>query len=282
MGVRIDGKALAATYKENIKDFTDSLLKEGKRLPCIAAIIVGEDGGSHYYLNNVKKLCSQLGVAIDEYLEKDSIKEEELCKLIAKLNHDDKVDGIMLFLPLPKHIDEKKVTSLISYEKDIDCLTDVNNGKFYKGESSFVPCTPLSVLNLIKSTGVKLPGKRAVVIGRSNIVGKPVSQLLLNENCTVTICHSKTENLKGICSEADILISAIGRPLMINEEFVKEGAIVIDVGTTSVNGKITGDVQYDKVINKAAFVTPVPGGVGALTTTMLIKNVCEAYEKNVY
>ena len=167
----------------------------------------------------------------------------------------------------------KKVTSLISYEKDIDCLTDVNNGKFYKGESSFVPCTPLSVLNLIKSTGVKLPGKRAVVIGRSNIVGKPVSQLLLNENCTVTICHSKTENLKGICSEADILISAIGRPLMINEEFVKEGAIVIDVGTTSVNGKITGDVQYDKVINKAAFVTPVPGGVGALTTTMLIKNV---------
>jgi methylenetetrahydrofolate dehydrogenase (NADP+)/methenyltetrahydrofolate cyclohydrolase len=282
VGVRIDGKALAATYKENIKDFTDSLLKEGKRLPCIAAIIVGEDGGSHYYLNNVKKLCSQLGVAIDEYLEKDSIKEEELCKLIAKLNHDDKVDGIMLFLPLPKHIDEKKVTSLISYEKDIDCLTDVNNGKFYKGESSFVPCTPLSVLNLIKSTGVKLPGKRAVVIGRSNIVGKPVSQLLLNENCTVTICHSKTENLKGICSEADILISAIGRPLMINEEFVKEGAIVIDVGTTSVNGKITGDVQYDKVINKAAFVTPVPGGVGALTTTMLIKNVCEAYEKNVY
>lgn len=282
MGVRIDGKALAATYKENIKDFTDSLLKEGKRLPCIAAIIVGEDGGSHYYLNNVKKLCSQLGVAIDEYLEKDSIKEEELCKLIAKLNHDDKVDGIMLFLPLPKHIDEKKVTSLISYEKDIDCLTDVNNGKLYKGESSFVPCTPLSVLNLIKSTGVKLPGKRAVVIGRSNIVGKPVSQLLLNENCTVTICHSKTENLKGICSEADILISAIGRPLMINEEFVKEGAIVIDVGTTSVNGKITGDVQYDKVINKAAFVTPVPGGVGALTTTMLIKNVCEAYEKNVY
>ena len=282
MGVRIDGKALAATYKENIKDFTDSLLKEGKRLPCIAAIIVGEDGGSHYYLNNVKKLCSQLGVAIDEYLEKDSIKEEELCKLIAKLNHDDKVDGIMLFLPLLKHIDEKKVTSLISYEKDIDCLTDVNNGKLYKGESSFVPCTPLSVLNLIKSTGVKLPGKRAVVIGRSNIVGKPVSQLLLNENCTVTICHSKTENLKGICSEADILISAIGRPLMINEEFVKEGAIVIDVGTTSVNGKITGDVQYDKVINKAAFVTPVPGGVGALTTTMLIKNVCEAYEKNVY
>jgi len=282
VGVRIDGKALAATYKENIKDFTDSLLKEGKRLPCIAAIIVGEDGGSHYYLNNVKKLCSQLGVAIDEYLEKDSIKEEELCKLIAKLNHDDKVDGIMLFLPLLKHIDEKKVTSLISYEKDIDCLTDVNNGKFYKGESSFVPCTPLSVLNLIKSTGVKLPGKRAVVIGRSNIVGKPVSQLLLNENCTVTICHSKTENLKGICSEADILISAIGRPLMINEEFVKEGAIVIDVGTTSVNGKITGDVQYDKVINKAAFVTPVPGGVGALTTTMLIKNVCEAYEKNVY
>lgn len=282
MGESINGRAVAAKYKENIKAFTDSLLKASKRIPCIAAIIVGEDGGSHYYLNNVKKLCSELGVHTEVHIKNDSIKEEELCLLIAKLNNDEKVDGIMLFLPLPKHIDEKKVTSLISHKKDIDCLTDINNGKFYKGEISFVPCTPLSVLNLIKSTGVELTGKRAVVIGRSNIVGKPTAQLLLNENCTVTICHSKTSNLKQICSEADILISAIGRPLMINEEYVKEGAIVIDVGTTSVNGKITGDVQYEKVIEKAAFVTPVPGGVGALTTTMLINNVCEAYKRNVY
>lgn len=282
MGLSINGKAVAAAYKENIKSFTESLLKAGKRIPCIAAIIVGEDGGSHYYLNNVKKLCSELGVDTQVHLKGENIEQEELCELITKLNDDEKVDGIMLFLPLPKHIDEKKVTSLISYKKDIDCLTDINNGKFYKGESSFVPCTPLSVLHLIKSTGIELRGKRAVVIGRSNIVGKPAAQLLLNEDCTVTICHSKTSNLKQICSQADILISAIGRPSMINEDFVKEGAIVIDVGTTSVNGKITGDVQYEKVIDKAAFVTPVPGGVGALTTTMLINNVCEAYKRNVY
>ncbi|NLZ47369.1 MAG: bifunctional methylenetetrahydrofolate dehydrogenase/methenyltetrahydrofolate cyclohydrolase [Clostridiales bacterium] len=282
MGVSINGKAVAATYKERIKAFTDSLLKEGKRIPCIAAIIVGEDGGSHYYLNNVKKLCSELGVHVEVHIKKESIEEEELCTQITKLNNDGNVDGIMLFLPLPKHIDEKKVTSLISYKKDIDCLTDINNGKFYKGEASFAPCTPLSVINLIKSTGIDLTGKRAVVIGRSNIVGKPTAQLLLNENCTVTICHSKTINLKEICREADILISAIGRPGFINEEFVKKGAIVIDVGTSSVNEKITGDVQYDNVIEKAAFVTPVPGGVGSLTTTMLINNVCEAYKRNVY
>lgn len=282
MGVSIDGKLVAARYKENIIAFTDSLVKEGKRVPCIAAIIVGEDGGSHYYLNNVIKLCSNLGIHTEVHEKKESIEQDELCELINKLNDDDNVDGIMFFLPLPKHIDEKIVTSLISYKKDIDCLTDINNGKFYKGEASFVPCTPMSVINLIKSTGIELTGKRAVVIGRSNIVGKPTLQLLLNENCTVTICHSKTINLKQICSEADILISAIGRPGFINEDFVKEGAIVIDVGTTSVNGKITGDVQYERVIDKAAYVTPVPGGVGALTTTMLINNVCEAYKRNVY
>lgn len=159
MGLSINGKAVAAAYKENIKSFTESLLKAGKRIPCIAAIIVGEDGGSHYYLNNVKKLCSELGVDTQVHLKGENIEQEELCELITKLNDDEKVDGIMLFLPLPKHIDEKKVTSLISYKKDIDCLTDINNGKFYKGESSFVPCTPLSVLHLIKSTGIELRGK---------------------------------------------------------------------------------------------------------------------------
>ncbi|WP_163194735.1 bifunctional 5,10-methylenetetrahydrofolate dehydrogenase/5,10-methenyltetrahydrofolate cyclohydrolase [Clostridium thermarum] len=282
MGVGINGKELAVKYKAEIRCFTETLLKEGKRVPCMAPIIIGNDGGSHYYLNNVIKLCNDLGIAVKVHHREEDISEEKLCELITYLNNDESVDGIMLFLPLPKHIDEKKVTSTISYKKDIDCLTDVNNGKFYKGESSFIPCTPMSVLNLIKSTGMSLAGRHAVIIGRSNIVGKPVAQLMLNENCTVTICHSQTVNLAEICSRADILIAAIGKPAFVTADYVKEGAIVIDVGTTSVNGKITGDVSYEEVIEKAAYVTPVPGGVGAMTTTMLIKNLCEAYKQNVY
>jgi methylenetetrahydrofolate dehydrogenase (NADP+)/methenyltetrahydrofolate cyclohydrolase len=282
MGLAIKGKEVAVTYRDEIMQFTETLIKEGKRVPCIAPIIIGNDGGSHYYLNNVIKLCRDLGVAVKVSHKEENIAEEELCELITYLNNDESIDGIMLFLPLPKHIDERKVTSFISHKKDIDCLTDINNGKFYKGESSFVHCTPMSILNLIKSTDLALTGKHAVIIGRSNIVGKPVAQLMLNENCTVTICHSKTANLSEVCNKADILIAAIGRPGFVTGDFVKDGAIVIDVGTTSVNGRITGDVLYDEVINKAAYVTPVPGGVGAMTTTMLIKNVCEAYKQNVY
>ncbi|MDP4087751.1 MAG: tetrahydrofolate dehydrogenase/cyclohydrolase catalytic domain-containing protein [Bacillota bacterium] len=282
MGALIDGKALAANYRAEIKKTIENLISEGKRVPCLAAVIVGNDGGSLYYLNNVMKLCRELGVDCVVNRLEAAIEEAALMQLINNLNSDMNIDGIMMFLPLPSHIDEKKVTSSISYKKDIDCLTDINNGKFYKGERSFVPCTPMSVISLIRSTGVDLEAKHAVVIGRSNIVGKPVAQLLLNENCTVTICHSRSKNLAGICSSADILVSAIGRPGFVTGEFVKDGAIVIDVGTSSVNGKITGDVLYDDVVCKAAFVTPVPGGVGAMTTTMLIKNVCEAYMGNVY
>ncbi|WP_139904278.1 bifunctional 5,10-methylenetetrahydrofolate dehydrogenase/5,10-methenyltetrahydrofolate cyclohydrolase [Clostridium thermarum] len=282
MGFAINGKELAVKFKAEIRSFTEIMVKEGKRVPCMAPIIIGNDGGSHYYLNNVIKLCNDLGITVKVHHREEDISEEKLCELITYLNNDESVDGIMLFLPLPKHIDEKKVTSAISYKKDIDCLTDVNNGKYYKGESSFIPCTPMSVLNLIKSTGTSLAGKHAVIIGRSNIVGKPVAQLMLNENCTVTICHSQTVNLAEICSRADILITAIGKPGFVTADYVKEGAIVIDVGTTSVNGKITGDVSYEEVIEKAAYVTPVPGGVGAMTTIMLIKNLCEAYKQNVY
>lgn len=282
MGVAINGKEVAAIYRKEIKQYTEELTNKGKRKPCIAPIIIGNDGGSHYYLNNVVKLCSELGVDCKVSHKEDNISEAELCKLISSLNDDLNTDGIMLFLPLPKHIDEKKVTSLISYKKDIDCLTDINNGKLYKGEEGFIPCTPMSIINLIRSTGIELSGKHAVIIGRSNIVGKPVAQLLLNENCTVTICHSKTTNLPELCAKADILVSAIGRPGFVTKDFVKEGAVVIDVGTTSVGGKITGDVAYSEIIDKAGYATPVPGGVGAVTTTMLIKNVCEAYRKNVY
>lgn len=282
MGTEINGKVLAARYREEIKKTVEELKGQGKRVPCLSAVITGCDGGSIYYLNNVVKLCNDLGVRCIVHRLDDNVEEAEVIRLIETLNEDMNIDGIMMFLPLPGHIDEKRVTSIITYKKDIDGLTDINNGRFYKGETCFTPCTPMSVMHLIKITGIELSGKHAVVIGRSNIVGKPTAQLLLNENCTVTICHSKTTDLARVCSSADILVSAIGRPGFVNREFIKEGAVVIDVGTSSVNGKITGDVLYDEAIDKAAFVTPVPGGVGAVTTTMLIKNVCEAYMRNVY
>ena len=197
----------------------------------------------------------------------------------SKLNEDNKVHGIIIQLPLPKGIDEKEVVARISPKKDIDCLTFESQGKLYMGEDGFLPCTPNSVVTLIKSLGINLSGKEAVVIGRSNIVGKPVAQLLLKENATVTICHSRTKDLKEVCKRADILVVAIGKPKFLDETYVKEGAVVIDVGTSSFEGKITGDVDFDKVIDKASHLTPVPGGVGALTTTLLIKNACKAAEE---
>ena len=202
-----------------------------------------------------------------------------MIKKIEELNNDNSVNGVILQLPLPKNMDEKKIISSISPEKDIDCLTFVNQGKLYMGEDTFMPCTPKSVLTILKSLNINLEGMEVVVVGRSNIVGKPASALMLKENCTVTICHSRTKELKEVCKRADILIVAIGKAKFIDDSYVKDGAIVIDVGTNSVEGKITGDVDFEKVINKAAFVTPVPGGVGALTTTLLMKNVCEALEK---
>lgn len=209
----------------------------------------------------------------------EEVAEEELINKIDALNNDKSVSGIILQLPLPKHINEKKIISSISPKKDIDCLTFVNQGKLYMGEETFMPCTPKSVVTILNSLNINLEGMDVVVIGRSNIVGKPAGALLLKENCTVTMCHSKTKNLREVCKRSDILVVAIGKAKFIDDSFVKEGAIVIDVGTNSVQGKITGDVDFDKVIDKASFVTPVPGGVGALTTTLLMKNACEAIEK---
>jgi len=282
MGVIIDGKALAKKEREEIKEFAKECAEKGMRVPCIATILVGNDGGSIYYVKNQTKLCRELGIDAKEILLDETITEEELISLIENLNVDSSVDGIMLQVPLPKHISERNVTSRISYKKDVDGLTDINIGKFYKGEKCFVPCTPRSVLELLKSTGVEIKGKNTVVLGRSNIVGKPAAQLLLNEDATVTICHSKTVNLKEVCKSADILVAAIGKPGFVTREFIKEGAIVLDVGTTMVEGKIKGDVAFEEAMEIAAYVTPVPGGVGSMTTTMLIKNTCEAYKENVY
>lgn len=282
MGNIIDGKQIAKKYREEIKNFVSDKINRGIRVPCLASILVGDDGGSLYYMNNQSKLCRELGVEPREYVLQGDTDTEKLIELIRKLNEDDTVDGIILQMPLPKGIDTEKATFMISPEKDVDGLTDINIGRLYKGEKCFIPCTPKGILEIIKSMGYSIQGKNAVVIGRSNIVGKPVAQLLLNENATVTICHSKTNNIKEICRKADILVAALGKPGYVDESFIKEGALVIDVGTTMVNGKVHGDVDFQRVIEKAQYVTPVPGGVGSMTTTMLIKNTCEAYDRHVY
>ncbi|MFL0251562.1 tetrahydrofolate dehydrogenase/cyclohydrolase catalytic domain-containing protein [Clostridium neuense] len=276
MGQIIDGKLQAKKYREKIASFVQERIKSGLKVPCIASIMVGNDGGSKYYLENQKRLCDKLGVKFQSIILNEDSAESDIINLITKLNKDNDVNGIMLQLPLPEHINEKNITSAIVESKDIDSLTYENTGKFYRGQKAFIPCTPRSIIELIKSTGIDISGKNAVIIGRSNIVGKPVSQLLLNENATVTICHSKTKDLKNICNKADILVSAVGNPGFITGEYIKQNAVVIDVGTTVIDGKLKGDVCFDEAVSKAAFITPVPGGVGAMTTTMLILNVCEA------
>ncbi len=281
MGMKIDGKQIAVPHRENIKARIEEKTLVGVRKPSMVAILVGNDGGSISYMKNQQKLSESLGVNYNSLILDETITQEELIDKIKELNNDNTVDGIILQLPLPKNFDEKEVTSAICHNKDIDGLTDINTGRLYKGEKCFIPCTAKSILELIKYVDNDIKGKNAVVIGRSNIVGKPVAQLLLNENATVTICHSKTKNLKEVCKEADILVAAIGRPGFVTKDFIKDGAIVIDVGTTMVDGKIKGDVCYDEVLEVASHVSPVPGGVGAMTTTMLLKNTCEAWNKNV-
>jgi methylenetetrahydrofolate dehydrogenase (NADP+)/methenyltetrahydrofolate cyclohydrolase len=282
MGIKLSGKIIVEKYRDEIKSIIDMGTKKGLRLPSIKTILVGDDGGSLSYVKSQKNLCDKLGISYTCINLDNDIDEKKIIDIIEELNGDNSVDGIILQLPLPKKFSEKEITSKISYKKDIDGLTDKNMGRFYKGEECFIPCTALGVIEMIKSTGCVIKGKHAVVIGRSNIVGKPAAQLLLNEDATVTICHSKTSNLENVCKTADILVAAIGKPGFVTRDFIKEGAVVIDVGTTMVNNKITGDVMFEDVIEIAGYLTPVPGGTGIMTTTMLIKNVCEAWRNNVY
>lgn len=282
MGEIINGKEVALKVKEDIKNFVNDRKEKNLKVPKIASILVGNDGGSIYYMASQEKVAVSLGAGFLKVTLPETSKDEDVIFEIHKLNEDNDVQGIILQLPLPSNFDEKKIIKEISPCKDIDCLTFENQGKLYMGEPEFLPCTPSSVVTLIKSLNVDITGKNVVVLGRSNIVGKPVAQLLLNENATVTVCHSKTKNLREVCKGADILVVAIGRPKFIDETYVNEDAIVIDVGTSSFGGKITGDVDFDKVIDKCKFLTPVPGGVGALTTTLLIKNACESLKANEY
>jgi methylenetetrahydrofolate dehydrogenase (NADP+)/methenyltetrahydrofolate cyclohydrolase len=227
-------------------------------------------------MNNQEKVANSLGIEFERVQLDLSTTEEALIEKIVELNNRIDVSGIILQLPLPKTMDEKKVISAISPIKDIDCLTYENQGKLYMGEKGYLPCTPSSVVTILENLSLDLEGKEVVVLGRSNIVGKPVAALMLEKNCTVTICHSKTKNLKEVCKRADILIVAIGRPRYIDSTYIKDGAVVIDVGTSSLNGKITGDVNLEDAINTTSYITSVPGGVGAITTTLLMKNACEA------
>lgn len=280
MGKVINCKEISENIKEDIKQFVNERKNKGFTIPKIASILVGNDGGSIYYLNSQEKIATSLGILFDKVILDEDVTEEKLINLINELNFDESIHGIMIQLPLPKHIDEEKVVNEISSKKDIDCLTYENIGKLYSGHSEFLPCTPNAIMTVIKECNIDLQGKEVVVIGRSNIVGKPTLQLLLNENATVTICHSKTKDLKNVCKRADILVVAIGRAKFITADYIKKGAIVLDVGTSSFNGKITGDVDLEDVLDQVSMITKVPGGVGAITTTLLIKNVCEAILKN--
>lgn len=274
MFVTLKGKKLSEEIEGEIVRYVEDRKNKGLASPKLAAILVGNDGGSIFYTNYQEKICKKLGIEYECKRLSADCTCKDLKDIIKDLNLDSSINGIMLLLPLPGHINQGEVISEISPEKDVDGLTTLNTGRMYKGENSFVPCTPQSVMRLIKSTGIDISGKEAVVIGRSNIVGKPVANLLLSENATVTICHSKTKDLMNICKRADILVSCIGRPQFINENYVKEGAIIIDVGTTEVDGQMVGDVNFDKVKGIASYITPVPGGVGSLTTNILFLNTC--------
>jgi methylenetetrahydrofolate dehydrogenase (NADP+)/methenyltetrahydrofolate cyclohydrolase len=273
----IDGKAVSASVKAEVAAQA-AQLKEEKGLEVgLAVVIVGNDQASRVYVNNKKKACEAVGFKSFEYALPEETTQEELLALVEKLNKDKSVNGILVQLPVPKHIDEKAIINAISPDKDVDAFHPVNVGKIMIGEYSFLPCTPAGVMRLIESTGVDITGKQCVVIGRSNIVGKPQAMLLLQKNGTVTICHSKTKNLKEICLGADILVVAIGRAKFVTGDMIKEGAVVIDVGMDrDENGKLCGDVDFESAEKVAGYITPVPGGVGPMTIAMLMKNTLTA------
>ena len=277
MAQLIDGKAVSAAVKAEVAEETAKLRDEKGLKVGLAVVIVGSDPASRVYVNNKKKACEAVGFQSFEYALDESTTQEQLLDLVNVLNRDDRVNGILVQLPLPKHIDEKAVINAISPDKDVDAFHPVNVGKIMIGDYSFLPCTPAGVMELIKSTGTEVAGKECVVIGRSNIVGKPQAMLLLHENGTVTITHSKTKDLKEVCARADILVAAVGRAKMVTADYIKEGAVVIDVGMNrDENGKLCGDVDFEDCKDKAGYITPVPGGVGPMTIAMLMKNTLTA------
>lgn len=276
MAVILDGKAVSAKVKEEVKEEVEALKKQGVSVG-LAVIIVGNNPASRTYVNNKKKACEAAGILSEEYALPEETTQEELLALVEELNHKDSVNGILCQLPLPKQLDEEAVIAAISEKKDVDAFSAVNVGHIMIGDYSFLPCTPAGIMEILRHYNIDVAGKECVVIGRSNIVGKPMAMLLLHQNGTVTICHSKTKNLKDVTSRADILVAAVGIPHFVTADMVKEGAVVIDVGMDrDENGKLCGDVDFAAVEPKASYITPVPGGVGPMTIATLLKNTVTA------
>ncbi len=277
----LDGKKTAQKVKDALKERVEQLKKDGLT-PGLAVIIVGNDSASRVYVNNKKKACEYVGIHSEEYALPEETTQDELIALVKRLNEKADIHGILCQLPLPKHINEEAVINAIDPQKDVDAFHPINVGKIMIGNFDFLPCTPAGVMELIDESGIDLTGKHCVVVGRSNIVGKPQAMLLLHRNATVTICHSKTENLPQVCQTADVLVVAVGRAKMVDESYIKEGAVVIDVGMDrDENGKLCGDVDFDSACKKAGYITPVPGGVGPMTIATLMKNAVTAAEKSI-
>lgn len=277
----IDGRALAQSMRQKLKQDVNQLKEQGI-VPGLAVILVGNDPASQTYVNNKAKACQEVGIYSEVIRLPQETREAELLEKIEALNHNPAIHGILVQLPLPEHISEDKVIATVSPAKDVDGFHPYNAGRLMIGQPEFIPCTPYGILHMIRSTGESIAGKRAVIVGRSNIVGKPMAMLLLREHATITICHSRTKDLALVTREADILVAACGQPQLLGAEHVKRGAMVIDVGINrTVEGKLVGDVRFDEVVEKAAYITPVPGGVGPMTITMLLANTVQAARKSV-
>ena len=277
----LDGKAVSLKVKESVKVRADELKKFGVE-PTLAVVLVGEDKASQTYVRAKEKACNEYGIKSVAHRISENTTQNELLALINVLNLDDSIHGILVQLPLPKHIDTNVVLAAIDPRKDVDGFHAVNVGKLVSGLDGFVPCTPLGVMEILKEYGIDVAGLNAVVIGRSNIVGKPMANLLLNASATVTVTHSKTKNLKEICKNADLIVAAIGKPFFLKADMVKDGAVVVDVGINRLDdGRLVGDVDFDEVASKCSYITPVPGGVGPMTIAMLLNNTILAAQAKI-
>jgi len=276
----IDGKRIASEIQEDTKKEIEELKAKYHQLPCLATVVVGVDEPSEVYVKKRGKTCEEIGIISKMHSLPDDSNERDVLELIEKLNNDEKIHGIIVQLPLPKHIDKRKISEAVSPEKDVDCLNPLNIGRLASGDETVTPCTPKAIIVILEKLGIEIKGKNVVVVGRSRIVGRPLALMLINRDATVTICHTKTKNLKEHTRKADILIAAAGSPGLIKKSMVKENAVVVDVGINVVNNKIVGDVDFENIKNKASFITPVPGGVGPVTVAMLMKSTVEAFKRS--